>query len=107
MPIPGRPVDALYFVAVRTIGIREGEGVPHDAVLSYSYWHPVEREWHHEYAESLDAALVSLTENNWTLVQRTDFDSVYESEPIYQAKYGSFFEGRTAQEIMKKYGLEG
>lgn len=85
-------------------GIREGAGAPPDAVVSYDYRHPRDRDRIHDCAESVEWIIERLVEDGWRLVQRVDFDRPYESELIFDAQYGSFF-GPNAQEIADRLSL--
>ena len=77
-----------YLITVRTEGYQEGEGVPQDAVIGGTYWHPTDREWVQHPASSLDALIAELEENNQAkLVQRLDLERPYEHELIFSSKY--------------------
>ncbi len=92
-------------MVVVTRSPREGEEVPHGAVLLTRFWHPRDHCWSENAFESLDHALrLFVDESGWVLRQQQALDGPHAHELIFEARREDFSRPSTEQ-ILQDVGL--
>lgn len=92
--------DGIHFLVVRTTGITEKDGVPADAVVDATHWHPGDRDWIAVYYSSLEELTEELEAGSgWRLIQKQQLDGPYSYELIFVTRADDFA-GPTGQEVM-------